>query len=125
MYCNASGTLNTLQWYKQEPGGRLVLLVMLVKGGEVKEQDRLTARFGERRQHGSLHVTATRGTDSGTYFCAATRCSPTTCCLSPNLALRIHKELLSPSVAQKLEKAEATLSAETVHLLLLTATGRV
>jgi hypothetical protein len=39
-YCNSSSILRSLQWYKQSPGGSLVLLMILVKGGEVKMQQR-------------------------------------------------------------------------------------
>ncbi|KFO27533.1 Ig kappa chain V-II region FR [Fukomys damarensis] len=79
-YCNSSGILVNLQWYKQKPGGRPVLLMILTKGGEGKKQERLTARYGEKRKDSSLHITATQTTDAGTYFCAVAQCSPGTCC---------------------------------------------
>uniref|UniRef100_A0A8C4LWA7 Ig-like domain-containing protein n=1 Tax=Equus asinus TaxID=9793 RepID=A0A8C4LWA7_EQUAS len=69
-YCNSSITLNRLQWYKQRPGGSPILLMMLVTGGDVQKQERLTARFGETRKHSSLHITAAQTADVGTYFCA-------------------------------------------------------
>ena len=88
-YCNFSSTFYNLQWYKQRPGGSPVLLMILAKGGEVKTQQRLTVRFGESRPHSSdvLHLTATQPSDVGTYFCPATQCSGSTCCLSPILTL--------------------------------------
>uniref|UniRef100_A0A8C8ZNE1 Ig-like domain-containing protein n=1 Tax=Prolemur simus TaxID=1328070 RepID=A0A8C8ZNE1_PROSS len=86
-YCNSSSTLNTVQWYKQRPGGSPVLLMILVKAGEVKKEKRLTAQFGGTRKDSSLHITAAQTADVGTYFCAEAQCSPSTCCLSPNLAL--------------------------------------
>ncbi|EHB12437.1 T-cell receptor alpha chain V region CTL-L17, partial [Heterocephalus glaber] len=69
-YCNFSGILNNLQWYKQKPGGCPVFLMILTKGAEVKKQERLTAQFGGKRKDSSLHITATQTTDVGTYFCA-------------------------------------------------------
>ena len=86
-YCNFSSTFYNLQWYKQRPGGSPVLLMILAKGGEVKTQQRLTVRFGESRQHSSLHLTAAQLSDAGTYFCAEAQCSGSTCCLSPNLTV--------------------------------------
>ena len=86
-YCNSSSTFHSLQWYKQSPGGSPVLLMILAKSGEVKTQQRQTGRFGESRQHSSLHLTAAQLSDAGTYFCAEAQCSGSTCCLSPNLTV--------------------------------------
>ena len=69
-YCNSSSTFYRLQWYKQNPGGSPVLLMILDKGGEVKTEQRLTGRLGETRKQGSLHLTAAQLSDVGTYFCA-------------------------------------------------------
>ena len=86
-YCNSSSLLSSLQWYKQRPGGSPVFLMILTKSGEVKTQQRWTGRFGESRQHSSLHLTAAQLSDAGTYFCAEAQCSGSTCCLSPNLTV--------------------------------------
>nr|XP_044602227.1 uncharacterized protein LOC123275639 [Equus asinus] len=87
MYCNSSSTLNSLQWYKQRPGGSPTFLMLLVSAGQMQERERLTARFGETRKHSSLHITAAQTADVGTYFCAGAQSSRSTCCLSPNLAV--------------------------------------
>ena len=87
MYCNSSSILSNLQWYKQRPGGSPVLLMILAKSGEVKMQQRQTGRFGESRQHSSLHLAAAQLSDAGSYFCAEAQCSGSTCCLSPNLTV--------------------------------------
>ncbi|ELR44642.1 hypothetical protein M91_09037, partial [Bos mutus] len=58
-----------LQWYKQRPGGSSVFLMILAKGRELKTEQRLTGRFGETKQHSSLHLTADQPSDAGTYFC--------------------------------------------------------
>lgn len=86
-YCNSSTTVNGFQWYEQKPGGRPVLLMIVVKVGEVKKEKRLTFRFGETRKDSSLHITAAQIADVGTYFCAEPQCSQSTCNLSPNLAV--------------------------------------
>ncbi|XDC57015.1 hypothetical protein R6Z07M_008197 [Ovis aries] len=86
-YCNSSSILSSLQWYKQRPGGSPVFLMILTKPGEVKTEQRLTGRFGESRQHSSLHLAAAQLSDAGTYFCAEAQCSGSTCCLSPNLTV--------------------------------------
>ena len=86
-YCNSSSTFYNLQWYKQSPGGSPVLLMILAKAGEAKMEQRLTGRLGESRQHSSLHLMGTQPSDVGTYFCAATQCSGSTCCLSPILTV--------------------------------------
>ncbi|EPY77184.1 hypothetical protein CB1_001300004 [Camelus ferus] len=71
-YCNTSSPLDSLQWYKQQPGGCPVFLMLLTKGGDVKRQGRLTARFGETRKDSFLHIPAAQTADVGTYFCAGT-----------------------------------------------------
>ncbi|XDA78149.1 hypothetical protein R6Z07F_008249 [Ovis aries] len=86
-YCNSSSTFYNLQWYKQRPGGSPVFLMILTKPGEAKMEQRLTGRFGESRQHSSLHLAAAQLSDAGTYFCAEAQCSGSTCCLSPNLTV--------------------------------------
>uniref|UniRef100_A0A8C3VQK2 Ig-like domain-containing protein n=1 Tax=Catagonus wagneri TaxID=51154 RepID=A0A8C3VQK2_9CETA len=109
-YCNSSRILNSFQWYKQRPGGSPVFLMLLTKPGEVKKPDRLTARFGDTRKDSSLHITAAQSADAGTYFCAETQCSGSTCCLSPNLAVAPGSAPPHFSSEQEPEKAEVTMS---------------
>uniref|UniRef100_A0A2K6S392 Ig-like domain-containing protein n=1 Tax=Saimiri boliviensis boliviensis TaxID=39432 RepID=A0A2K6S392_SAIBB len=75
VYCNSSSTFTNLKWYRQDPGEGPVLLVMLVKGGEVKKQKRLTFQFGDARKDSSLHITAAQPGDTGLYLCAGAQCS--------------------------------------------------
>uniref|UniRef100_A0A8D2ATX6 Ig-like domain-containing protein n=1 Tax=Sciurus vulgaris TaxID=55149 RepID=A0A8D2ATX6_SCIVU len=70
MHCNSSSVFTSFQWYRQEPGEGPVLLLTLVKGGEVKEQKRLTAQFGEARKSSSLHIGTAQPGDTGIYTCA-------------------------------------------------------
>uniref|UniRef100_A0A8D2HKP5 Ig-like domain-containing protein n=1 Tax=Urocitellus parryii TaxID=9999 RepID=A0A8D2HKP5_UROPR len=94
IYCNYSSTIDSLQWYKQKPGGSPVFLMIIVKDGDVKKQGRLAAQLGKTRKDSSLHIMATQATDVGTYFCAVTQCSPNTCCLSTNLSQGLLEQLL-------------------------------
>lgn len=75
MYCNSSSTFPQFYWYKQEPRKGPVFLMTLVKGGEVKEQKRMTAKFGEARKDSSLNIIRAQPGDAGIYFCAGTHCS--------------------------------------------------
>nr|KAF6389270.1 T cell receptor alpha variable 27 [Myotis myotis] len=68
--CSSSSVFPTFQWYRQEPGEGPVLLMTLTKGGEKKEQKRLTAQFGEERKDSSLFITAAQPGDAGIYLCA-------------------------------------------------------
>ncbi|ELW69220.1 T-cell receptor alpha chain V region CTL-L17 [Tupaia chinensis] len=79
VYCNSSSVFTRFQWYRQEPGKGLVLLMTLVKSGEVNKQKRLTARFGEARKDSSLHIATTQLGDAGVYLCAGAQCSWGTC----------------------------------------------
>uniref|UniRef100_A0A8C3VVP1 Ig-like domain-containing protein n=1 Tax=Catagonus wagneri TaxID=51154 RepID=A0A8C3VVP1_9CETA len=84
MYCNSSSTFTSLQWYKQEPEEGPVFLMILTKGGDMKEQKRLKGRFGEARKDSFLLITAAQPGDAGTYLCAGAQCPQHTCCLHPN-----------------------------------------
>lgn len=73
--CSSSTTFPQLYWYRQVPREGPVILVTLVKSGEVKEQKRMTAKFGEARKNSSLFIARAQPGDAGTYFCAGTHCS--------------------------------------------------
>ncbi|KAK2103941.1 T cell receptor alpha variable 27 [Saguinus oedipus] len=75
VYCNSSNVFTNLKWYRQDPGEGPVLLVKLVKSGEVKKQKRLTFQFGDARKDSSLHITAAQPGDTGLYLCAGAQCS--------------------------------------------------
>ena len=70
MNCNFSSTLNLLQWYKQDAGEGLILLIKLLKGGELARNGKLTAQFGGTKKDSLLNISASEPKDAGTYFCA-------------------------------------------------------
>ena len=114
-YCNSSSLLSSLKWYKQRPGGSPVLLIILAKSGEVKTQQRWTGRFGESRQHSSLHLTAAQLSDAGTYFCAGHSAleAPAVCPQTSLWALGVAP--LHLSSGQGPEKAEVTISMKKLN----------
>lgn len=85
-YCNSSSTFPQFYWYRQVPREGPVILTTLVRGGEVKKQKRITAKFGEARKNSSLFIIRAQPGDAGTYFCAGTHCSCGLCYLPQNPA---------------------------------------
>uniref|UniRef100_A0AC11CU67 Uncharacterized protein n=1 Tax=Ovis aries TaxID=9940 RepID=A0AC11CU67_SHEEP len=76
MNCNSSSTLNLLLWYKQDAGEGLILLIKLLKGGELARNGKLTAQFGGTRKDSLLNNSAFEPKDGGTYFCAGSTVLP-------------------------------------------------
>uniref|UniRef100_A0A4X2LYU3 Ig-like domain-containing protein n=1 Tax=Vombatus ursinus TaxID=29139 RepID=A0A4X2LYU3_VOMUR len=70
MSCNSSSTLNTLMWYRQEPGKQPVFLTILVKSKEVRSQGRFIAQFDEKKKQSFLLIKTSQPQDSATYLCA-------------------------------------------------------
>uniref|UniRef100_A0A8I3MJE6 Ig-like domain-containing protein n=1 Tax=Canis lupus familiaris TaxID=9615 RepID=A0A8I3MJE6_CANLF len=71
MSCNSSSTLNTFQWFKQDPVEGLVLVIALYKAGELTRDGKLTAQFSGTRTDSFLTISASETEHSGTYFCSA------------------------------------------------------
>lgn len=86
--CSSSTTFPQLYWYRQVPREGPVILVTLVKSGEVKEQRRMTAKFGEARKNSSLFIARAQPGDAGIYFCTGTHCSCGLGCLPQTLQLQ-------------------------------------
>jgi hypothetical protein len=57
-------------WYKQDPGGSVVLLIDLYKTEELTKSGKVTAQLGGTRKDSFLSISAAVPGDSGTYFCA-------------------------------------------------------
>lgn len=76
MNCNSSSILNFLLWYKQDAGEGPILLIKLLKGGELARNGKLTAQFGGTRKDSLLNISASEPKDAGTYFCAGSTVLP-------------------------------------------------
>ncbi|VFV25077.1 Hypothetical predicted protein [Lynx pardinus] len=76
MNCNSSSTINTLLWFKQDPGEGLVLLIASYKAGEVTRSGKLTAQLGATRMDSFLNISASETKHAGTYFCSVQHCAP-------------------------------------------------
>ena len=76
MNCNSSSMLNFLLWYKQDAGEGLILLIKLLKGGELARNGKLTAQFGGTKKDSLLNISASEPKDAGTYFCAGSTVLP-------------------------------------------------
>ncbi|KAJ1079149.1 hypothetical protein K5549_015649 [Capra hircus] len=72
--CNFSGSVSSVQWYLQNPSGRLIHLFNVPSG--TKQDGRLKATTIPTERSSSLHVSSSQTTDSGTYFCAAQHSAP-------------------------------------------------
>ncbi|KAB0354183.1 hypothetical protein FD755_016043 [Muntiacus reevesi] len=74
VWCNFSTFPNSVQWYFQNPGGRLIRLFYIPSG--TKQEGRLNATTVPAERRSSLHISSSRTTDSGIYFCAAQHGAP-------------------------------------------------
>ena len=72
--CNFSTFADNVQWYLQNPGGRLIHLFYIPSG--TKQDGRLNATTVPTERRSSLHISSSQTTDSGTYFCAAQHSAP-------------------------------------------------
>ena len=72
--CNFSASVTNIQWYLQNPSGRLIQLFNIPSG--TKQDGRLNATTIPTERRSSLHVSSSQTTDSGTYFCAAQHSAP-------------------------------------------------
>uniref|UniRef100_A0A4X2LZ00 Ig-like domain-containing protein n=1 Tax=Vombatus ursinus TaxID=29139 RepID=A0A4X2LZ00_VOMUR len=81
--CNWSSSVNTLQWFKQNPGEGPVSLFVIASG--MKQIGRFSSKMNSKDRHNSLNITDSQRGDSATYFCAIeAQCSPGTCRLCTN-----------------------------------------
>ena len=93
LWCNFSDTVNSVQWFQQNPGGSLTRLFFIASG--TKQNERLSSTVNSKEQYSTLHITASQLEDAATYLCAVeAQCSQVICSLYPNCSC------LSPSPAQ-------------------------
>ena len=74
LQCNFSTFPQSVNWYLQNPGGRIIHLLYIPSG--TKQDGRLNATTVPKEGHSSLHISSSQTTDSGTYFCAVQHSAP-------------------------------------------------
>ena len=72
--CNFSTYSQSMNWYLQNPGGRMIHLFYISSG--TKQDGRLNATTVPKEGRSSLHISSSQTTDSGTYFCAVQHSAP-------------------------------------------------
>uniref|UniRef100_A0A452UWF8 Ig-like domain-containing protein n=1 Tax=Ursus maritimus TaxID=29073 RepID=A0A452UWF8_URSMA len=74
LQCNFSSTPANVQWYLQDPGGRLSLLFSVPSG--TKQHGRLNSTTVAKELRSSLYISSSKTADSATYFCAWSHSAP-------------------------------------------------
>ncbi|MXQ98939.1 hypothetical protein E5288_WYG004587 [Bos mutus] len=74
LQCNFSTSSQSVNWYLQNSGGRIIQLFYIPSG--TKQDGRLTATTVPKEGRSSLHISSSQTTDSGTYFCAVQHSAP-------------------------------------------------
>uniref|UniRef100_A0A4W2GMF7 Ig-like domain-containing protein n=1 Tax=Bos indicus x Bos taurus TaxID=30522 RepID=A0A4W2GMF7_BOBOX len=74
LHCNFSTSSQSVNWYLQNPGGRIIHLFYISSG--TKQDGRLNATTVPKEGRSSLHISSSQTTDSGTYFCAVQHSAP-------------------------------------------------
>uniref|UniRef100_A0A8C5ZL66 Ig-like domain-containing protein n=1 Tax=Marmota marmota marmota TaxID=9994 RepID=A0A8C5ZL66_MARMA len=72
--CNFSTTMQSVQWFQQNPGGGLISLFFLTSG--TKQEGRLKATANPKECYSTLHISTSQLEDSGTYLCAGRHSAP-------------------------------------------------
>lgn len=74
--CNFSQAVNSVQWFRQNPGGGSLTRLISVASG-IKQSGRLNCTLNTRERSSTLHITASQLEDAASYLCAV----ETQCCL--------------------------------------------
>uniref|UniRef100_A0A8C0K5E4 Ig-like domain-containing protein n=1 Tax=Canis lupus dingo TaxID=286419 RepID=A0A8C0K5E4_CANLU len=82
--CNYSSAVNSVQWFRQNPGGGSLTRLFYIASG-MKQSGRLNCTLNAKELFSTLHVAASQLEDSATYLCAVeAQCSLVICSLPPN-----------------------------------------
>uniref|UniRef100_A0A384DTF5 Uncharacterized LOC103682262 n=1 Tax=Ursus maritimus TaxID=29073 RepID=A0A384DTF5_URSMA len=74
--CNFSQVVDSVQWFRQNPGGGGLTRLIYVASG-TKQSGRLNCTLNTRERCSTLHIAASQLEDAASYLCAA----ETQCCL--------------------------------------------
>uniref|UniRef100_A0A8C4LXQ0 Ig-like domain-containing protein n=1 Tax=Equus asinus TaxID=9793 RepID=A0A8C4LXQ0_EQUAS len=72
--CNFSTTVDNVQWFRQNPGGSLINLFVIVS--DTKQNGRLNGTVNSKELYSTLLITASQLEDSATYLCAVRHSAP-------------------------------------------------
>lgn len=79
MNCSYKATITTLQWYRQDTGRGLSLLILIRSNERHKSHARLQVTLDPSSKSSSLSITVSQAADSAAYFCAMdAQCCPST-----------------------------------------------
>uniref|UniRef100_A0A8C8SNM2 Ig-like domain-containing protein n=1 Tax=Pelusios castaneus TaxID=367368 RepID=A0A8C8SNM2_9SAUR len=70
MSCNYSSAVNSLHWYRQEPGERPALLLMLFGKGNNIQEPNFRGDHEPEQKRSSLHIRGCELENAARYFCA-------------------------------------------------------
>uniref|UniRef100_A0A8C2PD59 Ig-like domain-containing protein n=1 Tax=Capra hircus TaxID=9925 RepID=A0A8C2PD59_CAPHI len=80
LICNYSISIRSVQWFQQNPDGRLISLFYIASG--MQQKGRLKSTINSKERYSQLYIRDSQPGDSATYFCAVeTQCSADTCSL--------------------------------------------
>ena len=80
LICNYSTSIRGVQWFQQNPDGRLISLFYIASG--MQQKGRLKSTINSKERYSQLYIRDSQPGDSATYFCAVeTQCSADTCSL--------------------------------------------
>ncbi|KAJ8353055.1 hypothetical protein AAFF_G00115120 [Aldrovandia affinis] len=68
--CNYTGTAWSIQWYRQYPGSKPEVLVLVVRGQKRADNGRFTAQLYENNNLVHLELSSAEVSDSALYYCA-------------------------------------------------------
>uniref|UniRef100_A0A452QF58 Ig-like domain-containing protein n=1 Tax=Ursus americanus TaxID=9643 RepID=A0A452QF58_URSAM len=74
--CNFSSSVQSVQWFRQNPGGSGLTSLFFIASG-MKQSGRLNCTLNTRERSSTLHIAASQLEDAASYLCAA----ETQCCL--------------------------------------------
>ncbi|XP_045653404.1 uncharacterized protein LOC123792242 [Ursus americanus] len=74
--CNFSSSVQSVQWFRQNPGGGGLTQLIYVASG-MKQSGRLNCTLNTRERSSTLHIAASQLEDAASYLCAL----ETQCCL--------------------------------------------
>ncbi|EFB23148.1 hypothetical protein PANDA_021657, partial [Ailuropoda melanoleuca] len=68
--CNFSQAVDSVQWFRQNPGGSGLTRLVYVASG-TKQSGRLNCTLNTRERSSTLHIAASQLKDAASYLCAA------------------------------------------------------